>query len=95
MLKIGLLGAGRIGQVHAMAIAGHEGSELATISDVHASIAEELAAKYDAKVKSSHEIIADDSIDAVLIATSTDTHSDLIEQQQKQARLCCVKSLLI
>ena len=90
MLKIGLLGAGRIGQVHAMAIAGHEGSELTTISDVHASIEEELAAKYDANVKSSYEIIADDSIDAVLIATSTDTHSDLIEAAAKagKAVLC-------
>ena len=90
MLKVGLLGAGRIGQVHAMAIASHESSELAIISDVHASAAEELAAKYHAKVKSSDEIIADDSIDALLIATSTDTHSELIEAATKagKAVLC-------
>ena len=90
MLKIGLLGAGRIGQVHARAIVGHEGSELALISDVYASTAEELAAKYDAKVVSSDEIIGDSSIDAVLIATSTDTHSELIEAAAKagKAVLC-------
>ena len=90
MLKIGLLGAGRIGQVHARAIVGHEGSELALISDVYASAAEELAAKYDAKVVSSDEIIGDYSIDAVLIATSTDTHSELIEAAAKagKAVLC-------
>ena len=90
MLKIGLLGAGRIGQVHARAIVGHEGSELALISDVYASAAEELAAKYDAKVVSSDEIIGDSSIDAVLIATSTDTHSELIEAAAKagKAVLC-------
>jgi len=79
MLKVGLLGAGRIGQVHAAVVAAHEGSTLAAISDVYAPAAEELAAKYHAQMRSSDEIIADDTIDAVLIATSTDTHSDLIE----------------
>ena len=90
MLKVGLLGAGRIGQVHAAVIAAHEGSTLAAISDVYAPAAEELAAKYDAQMRSSDEIIADDTIDAVLIATSTDTHSDLIEAatQAGKAVMC-------
>ena len=79
MLKVGLLGAGRIGQVHAVSIAGHPGSTLAAISDVNSPAAEALAAKYGADVRTSDEIIADRSIDAVLVATSTDTHSDLIE----------------
>ena len=79
MLKVGLLGAGRIGQVHAKAITGHSASELAAVSDVFAENAEKLAAQYGTKVASSEDIIADSSIDAVLIATSTDTHSDLIE----------------
>ena len=79
MLKVGLLGAGRIGQVHAVNIAGHAESTLAAVSDVNAPAAEALAAKYGAEVRGSEEIIADGTIDAVLIATSTDTHSDLIE----------------
>ncbi|MEQ9039048.1 MAG: inositol 2-dehydrogenase [Silicimonas sp.] len=79
MMKVGLLGAGRIGQVHAVNIAGHAETELAAVSDVHAPSAEALSAKYGSSVRSSEEIIADDSIKAVLIATSTDTHSDLIE----------------
>ncbi|QQA43577.1 inositol 2-dehydrogenase [Pelagovum pacificum] len=79
MLKVGLLGAGRIGQVHAVNIARHPGSTLAAVSDVHAPAAEALAATYGAEVRSSGDIIADSAIDAVLIATSTDTHSDLIE----------------
>jgi myo-inositol 2-dehydrogenase/D-chiro-inositol 1-dehydrogenase len=79
MLKVGLLGAGRIGQVHAVNMAGHPGSTLAAIADVHAPAAEALAEKFGATVRRSEEIIADDSIDAVLVATSTDTHSDLIE----------------
>ena len=90
MLKVGLLGAGRIGQVHAAVVAAHEGSKLAAISDVYAPAAEELAAKYHAQVRSSDEIIADDAINAVLIATSTDTHSDLIEAatQAGKAVMC-------
>ena len=90
MLKVGLLGAGRIGQVHAAVVAAHEGSKLAAISDIYAPAAEELAAKYHAQVRSSDEIIADDAINAVLIATSTDTHSDLIEAatQAGKAVMC-------
>ena len=79
MLKVGLLGAGRIGKVHAAVVAAHEASRLEAISDVYVPAAEELAAKYHAQVMSSDAIIADDAIDVVLIATSTDTHSDLIE----------------
>ena len=90
MLKVGLLGAGRIGQVHAAVVAAHEGSKLAAVSDVYAPAAEELAAKYHAQMRSSNEIIADDTIDAILIATSTDTHSDLIEAatQAGKAVMC-------
>ena len=90
MLKVGLLGAGRIGQVHAAVVAAHDGSKLAAISDVYAPAAEELAAKYHAQVRSSDEIIADEAINAVLIATSTDTHSDLIEAatQAGKAVMC-------
>ncbi|MGB1613644.1 MAG: inositol 2-dehydrogenase, partial [Candidatus Puniceispirillaceae bacterium] len=49
-----------------------------------------LAAKYHAQVRSSDEIISDDAINAVLIATSTDTHSDLIEAatQAGKAVMC-------
>lgn len=79
MLRVGLLGAGRIGQVHAVNIAGHMGSELVAVSDVNMDAAAALAAKFGAKAWSSDEILADDSIDAVLVATSTDTHSDFIE----------------
>ncbi|WP_330647023.1 inositol 2-dehydrogenase [Thioclava sp. FTW29] len=79
MLKVGLLGAGRIGQVHAVNIAGNARSSLVAVSDVHRPGAEALAAKFGAQARSTEEILSDPSIDAVLVATSTDTHSDLIE----------------
>lgn len=79
ILKTGLLGAGRIGEVHARAIVAHRGSELSAVSDVFVENAEKLAAEYGSTVRTSEQILADPDIDAVLIATSTDTHSDLIE----------------
>ncbi|MFK7893184.1 MAG: inositol 2-dehydrogenase [Granulosicoccus sp.] len=80
MLQIGLLGAGRIGNVHASVINSHPGSQLVAVSDAFAENAEKLSAQYNVQARSTSQIIDDPAIDAVLIATSTDTHSDLIEQ---------------
>jgi myo-inositol 2-dehydrogenase/D-chiro-inositol 1-dehydrogenase len=79
MLNVGLLGAGRIAGVHATAISSHEGSSLLAVSDYFPENAEKLAATYKCSARSTEDIIADPNIDAVLIASSTDTHSDLIE----------------
>lgn len=80
MLKVGLLGAGRIAGVHATAISTNPGSRLEAISDIDRSAAERLARQYGAEARSTEAILGDRSINAVLIATSTDTHSDLIEK---------------
>ncbi|WP_037317099.1 inositol 2-dehydrogenase [Ruegeria halocynthiae] len=90
MLRTGLLGAGRIGRVHAQAIAAHPQSQLCAVSDAISDAAESLAAEQGAAARTSQEIIADPSIDAVLIATPTDTHSDLIEAAARagKAVLC-------
>lgn len=79
MINVGLLGAGRIGTVHASAINSNVGSRLVAIADALPDSAEKLAAQYGVNAQSVEQIIADPGIDAVLIATSTDTHSDLIE----------------
>lgn len=79
MIKVGLLGAGRIGKVHAKSIVADERSQLLAVSDIDPQAAQQLAAACGAKARSSQEIIADPDIDAVLIATSTDTHAALIE----------------
>ncbi len=79
MLKVGLLGAGRIAGVHATAISSHPGSQLVAVSDFIPENADKLARQYGCEARSTDDIIADESINAVLVATSTDTHSDLIE----------------
>lgn len=80
MLKVALLGAGRIGRVHAVNIAANTRSELVAVADVNKAAADELAGQYGAQARSIEDILADKAINAVLIATSTDTHSDLIEK---------------
>jgi myo-inositol 2-dehydrogenase / D-chiro-inositol 1-dehydrogenase len=80
MLNVALLGAGRIAGVHATAISTNPGSRLVAVSDINADAAAKLAAEYGAEVRTTDAILADKSINAVLIATSTDTHSDLIER---------------
>ena len=79
-LTIGLLGAGRIGKVHAAAIAGTPGARLVAVADALPDAAASLAAAYEAEVASIDDIIADAAVDAVFITTPTDMHSDLIEQ---------------
>lgn len=90
MLTIALLGAGRIAQVHAANIAANPDTQLAAIADVNAEAAETLANKYASKVMTAEAILADTSIGAVLIASSTDTHADFIEAacQVGKAVLC-------
>lgn len=90
MIRVGLLGAGRIAGVHATAITSNPNSTLAAVSDFIPENAEKLAAQYGSTARGTDEILADDGIDAVLIASSTDTHSDLIEKATEagKAVLC-------
>ncbi len=80
MLNVGLLGAGRIAGVHATAITSNPGSTLVAVSDINTEAAARLASQYGAEARDTEAILNDPAIDAVLIATSTDTHSDLIER---------------
>lgn len=80
MLKVGLLGAGRIAGVHATAISSNPGSTLVAVSDKFPEAAQKLAAQYGCEGRETDAILNDPDINAVLIATSTDTHSDLIER---------------
>lgn len=80
MLRISVLGCGRIGRMHADNIAAHPRAALAGVFDVHAPSASEMAAKHNVTSFATAEnaVVADD-VDAVLIATPTSTHVDFIE----------------
>ena len=77
-LRIGLMGAGRIGKVHASAIGATEGAVLTAVADAFPDAASSLAAAHGAQVASIDEILASSDIDAVFITTPTDMHADLI-----------------
>ncbi len=80
VMKLAVLGAGRIGKVHAGAVATTEGARLAAVADPMTEAAETLAARYGATVRTIEEIEQAGDIDAIVICTPTDTHADLIER---------------
>ena len=90
MVRFGVLGAGRIGNVHAKTIAGSGRASVAYVADAIPEAAQKLAAAVGAKAASVEEIIAAKDVDAILIGTPTDTHADLIEQAARagKAILC-------
>ena len=80
MLNIGLLGCGRIGQVHGKTLKGMTTARTTAVSDFMPDAANALAVELGAEVKTSDEILADPNIDAVVIGTPTTTHYDLIHE---------------
>ena len=78
-LRFGLLGAGRIGKVHAKAVTGNAKAKLVAVADAMAPAAKAIADQYGCEVRSVEAILAAKDIDAVVICTPTDTHADLIE----------------
>lgn len=79
-LRFAILGAGRIGRVHARAIASVPGASLAAVADPMPAAAEALRAEHGCDIRSIDTILASADIDAVVICTPTDTHADLIER---------------
>ena len=79
-IRIALLGAGRIGKVHADAIAATAGATLAAVADTVPDAARVLAERHAAAIRAIDEIEVSGDIDAVIICTPTDTHADLIER---------------
>ena len=78
MLNIGLLGCGRIGQVHAQTIRQMDDVRITAVSDAFPESAHALAERCGAQVMETDAVINSADVDAVIIATPTDTHFDLI-----------------
>lgn len=94
MVSFCQFGAGRIGQIHAGNIAQHPRARLKTVVDVDARAAAALAERYGAAVGGRDTALNDPGIDAVLIASSTDTHADLVEAAARAGKpVLCEKPL--
>ena len=77
--RIGLIGCGRIGRMHAGLLANEvPGFEVVAVADAVRAVAEGVAASTGAPVRSIDELLTSDDVDAVAICTSTDTHVDLV-----------------
>lgn len=78
MIGVCLFGAGRIGSVHAANVARRTDVDLRYVVDINNQAAQALADKYGAQVVDTAQALADPDIHAVIIASATDTHAELI-----------------
>jgi len=78
LINIGILGCGRIGQVHGATLRGMRNARAVAVADAMPAAAASLAATLDARVMDTAALINDPGIDAVIIGTPTTTHYDLI-----------------
>jgi len=94
MISFCQFGAGRIGAIHAANIAAHPEARLNAIVETDRAAAERLTGRYGAVLRDQTEALGDPAIDAVLIASSTDTHADLVEAAARAGKaIFCEKPL--
>ena len=81
-MRFAVLGAGRIGRLHAAHLAGAvTGAELVAVADIFLPAAQETAAQWGARAYLDlGSVLAAESVDAVCIAAATETHIALIEE---------------
>ena len=79
-VKLAVIGAGRIGQIHATNAARNPNVQLVGVADAIPAAAQKLAGTLGTRVVDVAQIFADPGVDAVLIGSSTDTHADLIQR---------------
>jgi myo-inositol 2-dehydrogenase/D-chiro-inositol 1-dehydrogenase len=86
--RVGVIGAGRIGTVHARTMSRISGFEVRAVADPVEVAARRLADELSIPVATTdaREILADPAVDAVLICSSTDTHADLIVEASRAGK---------
>ena len=91
MINIALLGAGRIGKMHAEIINAHPKARLQFVYDVNSNSAKQVSEENNSEVVSSaEEAINSEKVDALLIASATPTHTKFITMgaKAKKAIFC-------
>ncbi|HJS18254.1 MAG TPA: inositol 2-dehydrogenase [Anaerolineales bacterium] len=96
-LRFGVIGAGRIGKIHAENLTTRiPGVEVAAIADINLSAAKEAAARLHIPTAGEdyRAILSDPTIDAVAICSSTNTHAGIvIEAAQAGKHIFCEKPI--
>ena len=95
MINVALFGAGRIGAVHAANIAANNATHLKWVVDVFEQSAKGLASAHGAQPTTVvDDALSDPDVQAIMIASSTDTHLDLILEGVKAGKaVFCEKPL--
>ncbi|MCD6121938.1 MAG: inositol 2-dehydrogenase [Spirochaetales bacterium] len=98
-VRMGLIGAGRIGRMHAEHLSYRlPGAELVSVSDVYLEGAEKCASDYNIPnvYKDYRKVLEDKDIDAVVICTSTNTHAEIIEAAAEAGKdIFCEKPIAL
>jgi myo-inositol 2-dehydrogenase/D-chiro-inositol 1-dehydrogenase len=98
VVRVGLIGAGRIGTMHAGNLARHvPGAELVAVADPRGEAAESLAAKYDANATTDvDELFKNPDLDAVAITSIAAAHTDLIVKAAEAGKaIFCEKPMAL
>lgn len=79
-VSIGIVGLGRMGQIYAGHLAGHGQVRIASVSDVVAERAAQLAGEFGVESWTAdyREILEDSSVDAIFVTSSTSTHREVV-----------------
>ncbi|MCY3982899.1 MAG: inositol 2-dehydrogenase [Roseovarius sp.] len=95
MIKIAVLGCGRIGRMHAENIHHHPRATLSGVYDINRGASKEVADELGvAEYEKAEDVFQSEDVDAVLIASSTPTHADFIERAVKARKpVLCEKPI--
>jgi inositol 2-dehydrogenase len=80
-LNVGLIGLGRLGRVYARDLATRiADTRLAAVADLTETLVADVAGEFDvpARYRSPHDLVADPGVDAVVVASPTHTHREVV-----------------
>ncbi|WP_160012280.1 Gfo/Idh/MocA family oxidoreductase [Rhizobium sp. 18055] len=95
MVRLGVIGLGRIGQIHAYNVSASARATLAAVYDPDGSRLQEASKRYGCKQHSTFEdLLSDPEVDAIVIASPTELHVDQVMAAAKIGRpMLCEKPL--
>lgn len=94
-IRVGIVGAGRIGTLHAQLLASRvPGAHVVAVADVQSDAAARVAESVGARTTDVAELVDSPDVDAVAVCSSTDTHVAVVEQAIKAGKaIFCEKPL--
>ena len=99
LIKMGVIGLGRMGQLYTNLLSSQiNGAKLYAVAEIHEQARSRVAAEFDITraFADFHELLALPELDAVIIATPTSTHHDLVVAAAEAGKaILCEKPLAL